>query len=170
MIAGPTSTLLFSKNEPRVASSPPTTIPITWSIPQLKIGALSLPLARLIVGLEFRTTSLGRQTVPENCWLDTGAPISVIPFHVHGNRFLWKSAGIRGSWRGQPCDLGHIDVWLPTDQPPYLRGPISMLAKFARSDPPGHPVPVLLGLEFFLSHQAGVSLLTPPQPGAIVVP
>ena len=55
-------------------------------------------------------------------------------------------------------------------QPPYLRGPLSLLAKFARSDPPGPPVPVLLGLEFFLTHQAEFTLLLPPQHGIIRLP
>lgn len=71
---------------------------------------------------------------------------------------------------GQGCELGHVDVWLPTHEAPYLRGPFTMLAKFARSDPPGKPIPVLLGLEFILTHQVGVSLLTPPRASTIMMP
>jgi hypothetical protein len=56
-----------------------------------------------------------------------------------------------------------LDIFLPTEQPPYVRGPLSLLAKFARNDPPGDPVPVLLGLEFFLSHHAEFQMLLPPQ-------
>jgi hypothetical protein len=56
------------------------------------------------------------------------------------------------------------------DQPPSGRGPLSLLAKFARSDPPGDPVPVLLGLEFFLAHLAEFQLFLPPQDGRILLP
>jgi hypothetical protein len=47
---------------------------------------------------------------------------------------------------------------------------MSLLAKFAHSDPPGPPVPVLLGLEFFLTHQAELNVLLPPQHGIIRLP
>jgi hypothetical protein len=47
---------------------------------------------------------------------------------------------------------------------------MSLLAKFARSDPSGPPVPVLLGLEFFLAHQAELLLFLPPRDGMIVFP
>jgi hypothetical protein len=60
-------------------------------------------------------------------------------------------------------------VWLATDQPPYLRGPFSLLAKFPHQDPPGDLMPVLLGLEFFLTHHAEFELLVPPQQGMIHV-
>ena len=104
-------------------------------------------------------------------WLDTGAPLSVIPFRIHQQGLSWQAIpGIRATWSGQRCDLGRIDVWLPTDQPPHLRGPLSLLAKFPRSDPPGDPVPVLLGLEFFLAHQAELQLLLPPRDGSILRP
>src|SRR5262249_44914371 len=120
--------------------------------------------------LFFQSMVPGQAMIPGQCWLDTGAPLSVIPYRVHHNRLAWGPAGARASWLGQPCDLGHINVWLPTDQPPYLRGPVSMLAKFAPSDPPGDPVPVLLGLEFISAQQAAASLLTPPQPSTITMP
>lgn len=48
--------------------------------------------------------------------------------------------------------------------------PLSLLAKFARSDPPGSPVPVLLGLESFLTHQAELTLRPPPQHGVLRLP
>jgi hypothetical protein len=94
-----------------------------------------------------------------------------VPFHVHHQRLAWQPIpGIRITWAGQPCDLGRIDVWLATEQPPHLRGPFVLLAKFPHSDPPGDLVPVLLGLKFFLTHQAELSLLLPPQHGAIRLP
>lgn len=51
----------------------------------------------------------------------------------------------------------------PFGPSPSLRGPFTLLAKFPHRDPPGAPVPVLLGLEFFLAHQAAFNLGSPPQ-------
>jgi hypothetical protein len=94
-----------------------------------------------------------------------------VPFHIRNQRFTWHPIpGVKTSWSGQPCDLGRIDFWLTIDQPPYLRGPMSLLAKFARSDPPPPRVPVLLGLEFFLSHGAELQLPQPPRDGSILLP
>ena len=66
--------------------------------------------------------------------------------------------------------MGRIEVWLTTDQAPYLRGPFSLLAEFSQSDPPGDLVPVLLGHEFLLAHQAEFQLQLPPQHALIVCP
>jgi hypothetical protein len=97
--------------------------------------------------------------------------VSVVPFHVHYQRIRWQPIpGISASWAGQSCDLGHVDVWLTTQQPPYLRGPFSLLAKFPRSDPPGDLMPVLLGLEFFVTHQAEFEMLPPPRQALIRLP
>ena len=148
--------------------SAPATTPVEWLIQPVAVGGLTLPVARLLVPLYFGVPPLGPTTATEICWLDTGAPLSVVPFHVHNQRLPWQALpGIRTTWSGQACDLGRMDIWLPTEQPPHIRGPLSLLAKFARSDPPGPPVPVLLGLEFFLTHQAELTLLLPPQHGVI---
>jgi len=45
-----------------------------------------------------------------------------------------------------------------------------MLAKFPHSDPPGDLMPVLLGLEFFLTHHVELELLLPPQEGVMRLP
>ncbi|HYV35351.1 MAG TPA: hypothetical protein VE988_06585 [Gemmataceae bacterium] len=109
--------------------------------------------------------------IPAECWLDTAAPLSVVPFRLHNRRLLWqKVPGVTTTWSGQKCDLGRLEIWLPTDQPPFLRGPIDLLAKFSRSDPPGPPVPILLGLEFFLTHQAKFDLRIPPTRNIIRLP
>jgi hypothetical protein len=144
---------------------------VDWSILQVSLSLLTLPIARLKVPLYFGTAPPGPQSPRDLCWLDTGAPISIVPFHVHHQRLAWQPIpGITTTWAGQPCDLGRVDVWLSTEQLPYLRGPFALLAKFPRSDPPGDLVPVLLGLEFFLTHQAELTLLPPPQRGAIRIP
>jgi hypothetical protein len=148
-----------------------STTPIQWSIQTVSLGVLTVPSARLEIEFFLRTTQPGLQVVAEQAWLDTGAPLCVIPFHVHNHRLDWTPIpSIQMKWAGQACDLGTIDIWLPTEQPPAIRGPFKLLAKFARSDPAGDPVPILLGLEFFLSHQAGLSLPAPPQQGLISVP
>jgi hypothetical protein len=149
----------------------PTTTAIAWSIQTIAVGRVTFPAARLSLQLYGRTILAARQVTSVDCWLDTGAPLTVIPFHVHDQRLRWQALpGITTTWAGQPCDLGRMDIWLPAEQPPYVRGPLSLLAKFARSDPPGAPVPVLLGLEFFLAHQAEFNLLLPPQHGVIRLP
>jgi hypothetical protein len=151
--------------------SAPTTTPVEWLIQLAPVRALSFPLARLLVPLYFGTSAPGPETAKEACWLDTGAPLSVVPFHVHNQRLVWQPIpGITSTWSGQPCDLGRIDCWLAIDQPPYRRGALSLLAKFARRDPPGPPVPVLLGLEFLLTYQAEFQLFLPPRNGSILLP
>ena len=141
---------------------------VDWLIQHVSLKNLIFPVARLEVPLCFGTPPPGPQRAWDLCWLDTGAPLSVVPFHIHNQRLAWQPIpGITTTWAGQPSDLGRIDVWLSIEQPPYLRGPFALLAKFSRSDPAGDLVPVLLGLEFFLTHQAEFTLLPPPQRGAI---
>jgi len=144
---------------------------VGWSIRSISLSEISLSVARLVVRLYFGTAPPDPKSVREPCWLDTGAPLSVVPFHLHHQRLVWRPVpGVTMSWAGQPCDLGHIDFWLPTDEPPFLRGPLSLLAEFARSDPPGPPDRILLGLEFFLTHGAELQLPLPPRDGSILLP
>ena len=153
------------------APSSGTTTSIQWFIQLVHGGPLTIPSARLELELLFRTSLPGLQVVSEQVWLDTGAPLSIIPFHVHNGRLDWTLVpGIQLSWAGQPCDLGTIEIWLRTGQSPSPQGPFLLLAKFPRSDPPGSPVPILLGLEFFLSRQAGLTLPPAPQPGVLQLP
>jgi hypothetical protein len=150
--------------------STPTTTPIDWSVQQMALTGLSFPVARLEVRLHVGAAPPGPQAVPDLGWLDTGAPLSVVPFHIHSQGLVWQPLGIKTTWSGQLCELGCVDVWLPTLQPPNLRGPLSLLAKFPASDPAGDPVPILLGLEFLLAYQAQFHLLGPPQQGTLVLP
>jgi hypothetical protein len=151
--------------------SVPATAKVEWFLQPITLSGLTFSIARLKVRLYLASVSPGPAAHPWQALLDTGAPLSVIPFHIQQKGLHWQPIpGINATWSGQPCDLGRLDVWLATDQPPYLRGPLSLLAKFARSDPPGPPVPVLLGLEFFLTHQAELTLPPPPQHGVIRLP
>jgi hypothetical protein len=148
-----------------------STARVEWLIQTVSLGGMSVSLTRLKIRCYLGTAPPSPHGTPQEGWLDTGAPLSVIPFHVHNAGLSWQPiAGVRTTWSGQPSDLGRVNMWLATDQPPYLRGPFSLLAKFARSDPPGPPVPVLIGLEFFLTHQAESALLPLPQDGFIRLP
>jgi hypothetical protein len=94
----------------------------------------------------------------------------VVPFHIHHQRLPWRPLGVQATWAGQVCDLGAIDVWFATTDGATVRGPFSVVAKYARGDPPGDPVPVLLGLNFLLAYQASLALDPPPGHGRIELP
>jgi hypothetical protein len=154
-----------------VPTPSPTTTVVPWSIRTVSVGGQNILAGRLSLQLSCRTVLPGRRAVSAACWIDTGAPATVVPFYIHHQRLQWQPwAGITTAWAGQRCDSGHVDIWLPTDQPLRLRGPVSLLAKFAQKDPPGDPVPILLGLDFFLSHRAEFNLFPPPQGGVIRLP
>jgi hypothetical protein len=147
------------------------TAPVEWVIQTVSVGGLTFSVARLKVRLDLARSASGLPPLALEAWLDTGAPLSVIPFHVQQqglNRQVIP--GIRVSWSGQPCDLGRIDCWLATDEPPGVRGPFSLLAKFPHSDPPGSPVRMLLGLEFLLTNQIELNVPVPPHQGALRLP
>jgi hypothetical protein len=101
--------------------------------------------------------------------VDSGAPLSVIPFRLH-QHLEWQSLGYPTTWHSISCTLGTIEVWLPNENYTALRGPRTMIAKFPDSDPPGKPLPILLGLEFFWSNQANPTLWPPSGKGAIRIP
>jgi len=148
-----------------------TTCPVEWSIQQIAVGPVTIPAARLKVPVFLGNRPPNPSSPRDLCWLDTGAPVSIVPFHIHYQRLMWQPIpGVTASWAGQTCDLGHVDLWLTIQQAPYLRGPFSLLAKFPRSDPPGDLMPVLLGLEFLLAHQLECERLLPPQHGILRLP
>jgi hypothetical protein len=150
---------------------PATTTPFQWSIQSVTSAGVTIQSARLEVELFLRSTLPGLHLLCEQGWLDTGAPLSVVPFQIHQGRLNWKRIpGVQLIWAGQVCDLGTIDIWLATQETPALRGPFELLAKFPRSDPPNTLVPILIGLEFFLSNQASMNLLPPPQQSTIAMP
>src|SRR5262245_5110685 len=99
-----------------MASPPaPATVPVVWSVRQTVVSGLTLPVARLKVPLYLGAAPANPRSPRDLCWLDMGSPISVIPFHVHHQRLTWQPIpGISITWAGQACDLGRIDIWLPT--------------------------------------------------------
>ena len=151
-------------------SSASAVVPVQWDIQQITLGNKPISVARLVVEVSFSSTLPGIQTVQELCWFDTAAPLSVIPFRVHHKRLAWTPTGIMATWMGQPCDIGQVDMWVPTGQLVGARGPYPILAKFARRDPPGGPYQVLFGLHVVQSHLAEVLIRPPPNDGTITFP
>jgi hypothetical protein len=147
------------------SGAPP--IPIIWSAQTVLVGCVKLQVARLLLAARFALIGSSRISLPDLCWLDTGAPVSVIPFHIHQQRLLWHPLGVQTTWLGRVCDLGRIDVWFSLGPGLAVTGPFSLVAKFPQKDPPGDPVPVLLGLEFLVAHQAYLVLPPPPSTGTI---
>jgi hypothetical protein len=141
-------------------------------------SGITIPALRLWVELAF--TRQIPPPLPRKCLLDTGAPLSVIPYAVHHTHsFSWQP--LSGpwppgftSWLGVPCIVGLIDVWVPVAEAPFLNGPWKCIAKFAQATPANMPtnLPILLGLNFLADHQAGVSIQSYqiPNAGSIFLP
>src|SRR5262245_62366451 len=116
------------------SSSARPTSRVEWVIQTVTVSGLTLAVARLKVRLHLARAAMGPRSLLLPAWLDTGAPVSVIPFHIQQKGLRWQSIpGIRAIWSGQRCDLGRIDVWLPIDQrdkPPMMQSPkLSTLAE-----------------------------------------
>jgi hypothetical protein len=62
------------------------TSPVDWSILQLSVGNVTIPVARLKVPLYLGTPPPDPASPRDLCWLDSGAPISIVPYHVHHQR------------------------------------------------------------------------------------
>src|SRR5262245_30465916 len=89
---------------------------VDWSILHVLVAGVSFPVARLEVPIFLGSAPASPQSPRDLCWLDTGAPISIVPFHVHHQRLAWRPLpGVQSTWAGQQCDVGGVDVWLPTN-------------------------------------------------------
>jgi hypothetical protein len=141
-------------------------------------GGISITALRLWAKLRFARLAQDPLTSP--CLLDTGAPLSVVPYAVHHFRsFSWQplpGPWVPGltNWLGVPCSVGRMDVWIPIAEAPYYRGPFSFIAKFALATPSNVPpnLPILLGLNFLADHRAETEFQCHalPQAGAILLP
>lgn len=116
----------------------------------------------------------------DQCLLDTGAPLCVVPAFFHQTYDLdWQPlaghwpAGFT-TWAGVPCTIGRMDVWVPIPDAPFLAGPFSLIAKFAQGAPSSAAgaLPILLGLNFLADYHAEVAFQfrTPPYDGLISLP
>src|SRR5262249_14017991 len=149
---------------------PPTTIALQWFVRTVYLGGLPVPIARLRTEVSLPTTRLRFPRITEWGWLDTGAPLSMIPFPAQTQSLIWRPLpGVRTTWAGQPCDVGHIDIWLPDLASSALRAPFSLLPKLPHRDPPRAPAATLLGRELQIARHADLALLSHPQPGILLI-
>lgn len=91
-------------------------------------------------------------TILRRCVVDTGAPLSIVPYEIWQARNLkWASvsASLHGSggaaaltWQGVPCALGEMRV--------ELAGPRVFVAKFGLQRTP--PCDVILGMNFLVDN------------------
>src|SRR3954462_9654611 len=90
-------------------------LPITSAGWSHAAAGVWIPVVRLWVGLWFNRQ--GGTPMPRRCLLDTGAPLSIIPFEIHQkDQFAWQplpGPWPRGftTWMGVPCTVGRIDAW-----------------------------------------------------------
>ena len=114
------------------------------------------------------------------CLLDSGAPLSVVPWAIHQTYgFAWQPLpgpwpqGFT-TWSGVPCVIGRMDMWAPVPASATLRGPLTFIAKFALATPARMPatLPVLVGLNFLADNLAETHFHchTPPKAGSIILP
>jgi hypothetical protein len=64
--------------------------PVNWVIQPVAVGRLTLTVARLQGHLYLAMASTGPPSVLQPAWLGTGAPLSVIPYHVHQQGLRWQ--------------------------------------------------------------------------------
>lgn len=74
-----------------MAPPPPALAPVAWSIMHVSVSGVTLPEAQLEIPLHLGVPPPGPQSPRDLCWLDTGAPVSVVPFHVHHQRLAWQA-------------------------------------------------------------------------------
>ncbi len=144
---------------------------VKWEVIPVRLGGASVSIARLCVEVHLPIGQAGPPLTAVRGWLDTGAPLGVVPYNVQQRGLTWQPIpGIAATWRGIPSDLGWVDVWLQDLTSSSMCGPLPMLAKFPHQDPPGDAVPILIGLEFLLRHQISLVLDPPPGEGVLQVP
>jgi hypothetical protein len=146
----------------------PVSAALRWDIQNASLRGKVLPIARIGLVLHLPTRDVAEEFTREDAWLDTGAPVSIIPFRIHSMGLVWQPmTGIQARWSGIICDLGTIDVWLVDRATQIATGPFAMFAKFPRADPPGKPHPILVGLEFVLAHQGAFHMRPHPALGSL---
>ncbi len=68
-----------------MTSSAGAASPVRWMIRPVSVGGMTLAVARLEVHLHLAADPASASIAIEPAWFDTGAPVSVIPFHVQQN-------------------------------------------------------------------------------------
>jgi hypothetical protein len=126
---------------------------------------------RPYVDARFVTAQVQRTPVAYDCFMDTGAGLSVIPYSLwHGRNLSWTAVGrqlTQGGassptalqWQGIDCELRSALVYLvDRGKPSVQTGPLVVVAKFALRPHTG-PLAflenaVLLGMNFLADNQA----------------
>jgi hypothetical protein len=150
-------------------ASPSGLIRLEWWIQLVPAGSQMLQVARLRAFAAFPMIPSAQVSGVDPCWSDSGAPISVVPFHIH-QHLLWQPLGVPAKWMNQHGEVGRIDAWFQRTDGGSPIGPFSLLAKFPQGDPHGIRPPVLLGLEFLLSYKGILHVPPPPDEGTIQIP
>lgn len=118
--------------------------------------------------------TLGGARIPFWCILDTGAPVSILPYSLWSGRNLhWNNVGNQLldssgqavpdalSWMGLPCDLGETSVYLVDVAAGLRTGPHLLVAKFVRQPFPTHQGKLekfaLLGQNFLVDNHINFS-------------
>jgi hypothetical protein len=108
--------------------------------------------------------------------LATEEPLSVIlPSISDPLDLVWRPepgwAGPVPDWRGIPCQVGRVEMWLPLEGTFLLR-PFSLLALLPNHDPPEWLPYVLLGVQFLQENRAVVRLDCgqTPAAGSLTIP
>lgn len=120
----------------------------------------TIRLYRSYVTVGFRTRS--GALLRRRCLVDSGSPLSVVPFDIWRKRDLaWSSISktltVAGqpaalTWQGAPCELGFTEV--------DLAGVRNLTAKFAMQPTP--PAEVILGLNFLTDNEIELVLRGDP--------
>jgi hypothetical protein len=154
-----------------MSPSASTVVEVKWLVRTLSLGGKVIQVARLRIDMLLPLVQLSAPRIAQGAWLDTGAPLSVVPWHVQQRGIGWQPDGsVQTTWMGQPSAMGHMDVWLADRSSGGLCGPFVLRAKFPFADPPGLPFPILIGLEFMLTHGVSFSLDPPPGSGVLRFP
>jgi len=147
----------------------PMTAVLQWKAKSILLSGTPISVARIEVELFLQTLATNSQPTRWIAWLDTAAPLSIVPFRIRSQGLVWHPFGVQTTWLGKPCDVGSLDVWFADRQSKALCGPYSMVAKFPRSDPSGAPSPLLIGLEFVLAHHGGFHMPVYPLDGELSI-
>src|SRR3954447_18703680 len=110
---------------------PTTTAAVEWAVQTVSLGGVAVPIARLRVELILATTGQPVPFLAQTAWLDTGAPLALLPYRIQQLGLLWQPlAGLQTTWNGLPCDVGRVNVWFTDLGTSSRQGPFAVLAKF----------------------------------------
>ncbi len=140
---------------------------------------LPSPSVRFLCEAWWTCYSAGQHTwrTRSDLFLATGEPLSVIPrpFQQSLAFVIRPDTAWRGqaqTWRGVPCRIGRVSLWVPSEETAGLLRELSLLALLPRHEVEEVPPYVLLGTQFLIEHRAQVVLdgSVPGAVGKLVIP